>query len=52
MADAAYAIFNKPSRELTGRFLIDDEVLAGEGKTDLTEYAVDPTAPLLPDFFV
>ena len=52
MADAAYAIFNKPSRELTGKFLIDDEVLAGEGKTDLSEYAVDPAAPLLPDFFV
>ena len=52
MADAAYAIFNKPSRELTGKFLIDDEVLAAEGKTDLSEYAMDPTAPLLPDFFV
>jgi citronellol/citronellal dehydrogenase len=52
MADAAYAIFTKPSRELTGRFLIDDEVLAAEGKTDLSEYAVDPSAPLLPDFFL
>jgi citronellol/citronellal dehydrogenase len=52
MADAAYAILTRPSRELTGRFLIDDEVLAGEGKTDLTEYAVDPAAPLMPDFFV
>jgi citronellol/citronellal dehydrogenase len=52
MADAAYAIFNKPSRELTGKFLVDDEVLAAEGKTDLSEYAVDPTAKLLPDFFV
>lgn len=52
MADAAYAIFTKPSRELTGQFLIDDEVLAGEGKTDLSEYAIDPAAPLLPDFFV
>ena len=52
MADAAYVIFSKPSRELTGKFLIDDEVLAAEGKTDLTEYAIDPTAQLLPDFFV
>src|SRR5688572_16180679 len=52
MADAAYAVLTKPSRELTGRFLIDDEVLAAEGKTDLSEYAVDPAAPLLPDFFV
>ena len=52
MADAAHAIFLRPSRECTGNFFIDDEVLASEGKTDLTEYAVDPTAALLPDFFV
>jgi citronellol/citronellal dehydrogenase len=52
MADAAYAILTKPSRELTGKFLIDDEVLAAEGKTDLSEYAVDPSSPLFPDFFV
>jgi citronellol/citronellal dehydrogenase len=52
MADAAYAIFQRPSRECTGNFFIDDEVLAAEGKTDLTEYAVDPAAALLPDFFV
>src|SRR5687767_971960 len=47
MGDAAYGIVTKPSREVTGRFFIDDEVLAGDGKTDLTEYAVDPTAKLL-----
>jgi citronellol/citronellal dehydrogenase len=52
MADAAYAILTKPSRELTGKFLIDDEVLAAEGKTDLSEYAVDPSSTLFPDFFV
>ncbi len=52
MGDAAYAILTKPSRELTGKFLIDDEVLAAEGKTDLTEYAVDPTAKLFPDYFI
>jgi citronellol/citronellal dehydrogenase len=52
MADAAHAILTKPSRELTGRFLIDDEVLAAEGKTDLGEYAIDPNAQLLPDFFI
>jgi len=52
MGDAAHAIFTKPSREYTGRFLIDDEVLAAEGKTDLSEYAVDPSAPLMGDFFI
>jgi citronellol/citronellal dehydrogenase len=52
MGDAAYVIFNRPAKECTGNFFVDDEVLASTGKTDLSEYAVDPTAPLLPDFFV
>jgi citronellol/citronellal dehydrogenase len=52
MADAAYAILTTPSRELTGRFCIDDEVLAAAGKTDLSEYAMDPNAQLLPDYFI
>jgi citronellol/citronellal dehydrogenase len=38
VADAAYAIFTRPSRECTGRFFIDDEVLAEEGITDLSIY--------------
>ena len=52
MADAAHAIFSRPSRECTGNFFIDDEVLASIGKKDLSEYAVDPAAALIPDFFV
>jgi citronellol/citronellal dehydrogenase len=52
MGDAAHAIFEKPAKEFTGRFCIDDEVLAGEGKTDLSEYAMDPNAQLLPDYFI
>jgi citronellol/citronellal dehydrogenase len=52
MGDAAYAIFTKPSREFTGKFCIDDEVLAAAGKTDLSEYAMDPNAQLLPDYFI
>jgi citronellol/citronellal dehydrogenase len=40
MADAAYEIFTRPSRECTGNFFIDDEVLAQAHppKTDLGEY--------------
>jgi citronellol/citronellal dehydrogenase len=38
MADAAAAIFARPSREATGNFYIDDEVLAEEGVTDLSQY--------------
>jgi citronellol/citronellal dehydrogenase len=52
MADAAWAIFNKPSREFTGQFLIDDSFLYGEGVRDFDQYRVDPTASLMPDFFV
>ena len=52
LADAAYLIFNKPSREFSGNFLIDDTFLASEGVTDLEKYRVDPSVPLQPDFFV
>ncbi len=52
MADAAYAIFSTPSRQLTGRFLIDDNFLAEHGVTDFDRYRVDPTQDLAPDFFV
>ena len=52
VADAAYGIFSKPSREFTGRFLIDDIFLAQNGVTDFDQYRVDPTQPLAQDFFV
>ena len=52
MADAAHAIFSKPSREFTGQFVIDDTFLYGEGVRDFDQYRVDPTQPLMPDFFV
>jgi citronellol/citronellal dehydrogenase len=52
MADAAHAILVKPSREFTGNFCVDDEVLEAEGITDLGVYAVDPEVQLAPDFFV
>lgn len=52
VADAAYAILTRPSRSATGRFFLDDEVLAETGITDLERYAVSPGAPLTPDFFV
>jgi citronellol/citronellal dehydrogenase len=52
MADAAYAIFNKKAAEFTGNFLIDDTFLYGEGVRDFEHYRVDPSRPLMPDFFV
>ena len=52
LADAAYLIFSKPSREFTGNFLIDDTFLASEGVSDLDKYRVDPSVGLQSDFFV
>jgi citronellol/citronellal dehydrogenase len=56
MADAAHIILNKPAREFTGKFLIDDQVLYDEGERDFDKYRVDPTQNLgsgnymIPDF--
>lgn len=52
LADAAAYILNRNSRQCTGNFFIDDEVLAEEGITDLTHYAVNPNKALMPDFFI
>lgn len=52
MADAAYAIFNRPSRAATGNFYIDEEVLRAEGVTDFSQYAPGANGPLAGDFFV
>jgi citronellol/citronellal dehydrogenase len=52
VADAAHAILSDASRERTGQFLIDDEVLAATGVTDFERYQVEPGAPLALDFFL
>ena len=52
ISDAAYAIFTKKAAEFSGNFLIDDSFLFGEGVRDFDRYRVDPTSPLMPDFFV
>ncbi|HQR49387.1 MAG TPA: NAD(P)-dependent oxidoreductase, partial [Steroidobacteraceae bacterium] len=52
LADAAHWILTRPSRELTGQFLVDDEVLGRAGVTDFARYAVDPAAPLALDLFL
>ena len=49
---AAHAILTRPSRECTGNFFIDDEVLRAEGVTNLDQYAVKPGAELILDFFI
>lgn len=52
MADAAHAILNRPSRQTTGNFYIDEEVLKAEGVTDFSHYAPGAKGALAGDFFV
>ncbi len=52
IADAAHAVLTRPASGFSGQFLIDDDVLAQAGITDLSAYAMDPSAPLLPDLFL
>ncbi len=53
LADAAHVVLNRASRECTGNFFIDDEVLASAGVTDLSRYAVVPgNKRFVPDLFL
>lgn len=52
VADAAHAILTRPSREYTGHFAIDEDVLREEGVDDLERYAVEPGCELFKDLFV
>lgn len=53
MADAAYAIMNSQGRSLTGRLLIDEEILREQGVTDFEQYRVEASdEELMVDLFV
>jgi len=52
MGDAAWEILNRPSRQCTGNFFIDDEVLRQSGVTDFSVYANDPAVPPVADYFL
>lgn len=52
VADAAWVVVNRPSNSFTGRFLIDEDLLREVGVDDMSGYAVDPTAALMPDLFL
>ncbi|XP_078018063.1 hydroxysteroid dehydrogenase-like protein 2 [Epinephelus lanceolatus] len=51
MADAAYAILSC-SKDYTGHFVVDEDILKEQGVKDFDQYAVLPGHPLLPDFFL
>lgn len=52
MADAAHAVLRRPSRQCTGNFFLDEEVLISEGMTNFDAYATSPGEPLVPDLFL
>lgn len=52
MGDAAHAILTRPSREYTGQWVIDEDILREEGVNDFGRYAVAPGEKLLNDLYV
>lgn len=52
LADSAFYILQRPSKECTGNLFLDEQVLAAEGITDLAKYAVNPGGDLQRDLYV
>ena len=55
MADAAHVILTRNSREFSGKFCVDQEVLEAEGASDFSKYRFNPELAekdLMPDFFI
>ena len=53
MADAAHAILSSQERSLTGRLLIDEDILRERGVEDFEQYRYDPNGgPLMPDLYL
>lgn len=52
LADTAHIILTRNSRDCSGNFFIDDEVLAEEGITDLSSYNIGSESELFQDLFI
>ena len=55
IADAAHVILTRNSREFSGNFCVDQEVLEAEGASDFSKYRFNPELAekdLMPDFFI
>jgi citronellol/citronellal dehydrogenase len=52
MADAAVEILRRDSRECTGNFFLDENVLRATGVKDFERYQVKAGAPLMKDLFL
>jgi citronellol/citronellal dehydrogenase len=52
VSDAAYIILSKNSKECSGNFFIDENVLRNEGVKDFEKYAVKPGSKLFEDLYI
>lgn len=52
MADAACTILASRERSISGRLLIDEEILREHGQEDFEQYRFDPNGQLMTDLFV
>ncbi len=52
MADAAHWVLTQNSRQMTGHFFIDEDVLKQSGTSDFSNYAINPSAILMDDLFL
>jgi citronellol/citronellal dehydrogenase len=52
VADAAHVMLTRPSRQASGQFCIDEDVLREAGVSDFSKYAVDPKLEPHLDLFV
>lgn len=52
MADAAHAILCRDSRNTSGQFFLDEDVLRAGGVRNFDAYAVKPGQPLMKDLFL
>lgn len=52
VADAAHVVLTSTGRAITGQALLDDEVLASVGVTDLSGYSEGTDDQLVPDIFL
>jgi citronellol/citronellal dehydrogenase len=52
VADAAHHILTRSSRDFSGNFCIDEDILREAGVSDFARYAIDASSPLSPDIFV
>ena len=52
VSDAAFVILSKNSRECSGNFFIDEDVLKNEGETNFEKYAVKPGFKLFSDLYL